>query len=508
MVLFSSAPRLAATPARPALSRREVLALWQLALGGIGLLLVMAVYLAVAYLPAYLPRPHMHLGRMGHWTVVASRFALGVGVAFAGYVAAWRAARRLRPTPGRLIAVFGVAALGSALLLPAYPLLSDDIFYSIFGGRIIAHYGQNPFLFPPMHFTTDPFLPYTGWKDLTMPYGPLWALLSGGVSKLAGDSLLVNVLAFKSVEVAAYLASAAMIGLLLRRLRPERMLAGIVLWAWNPLVLIESAGHGHNGGMMVALILLALVCVVYGRPAWALPVLALAATIKFAALALLPLTLVYVARHYASWPARLRALAPACLVTALIPVLLYAPFWVGSRTIGLVGESHYTYGSLTAIGRRLLRGHDSATELRILRVVTALLCLAVYPWLLYEASRGATRFLRACYVMMLLILLMWPFFMPWYVLWVTALAALRGTANAPRHVIVFSCAAALSYLGQYSLRDGYRLPIHDWSVASAVFVFGALFAAMAWPALCRAPVWLICRVNALRSAGATSAPGC
>src|SRR5689334_6878733 len=185
MVLFAPAPCQATAPSRPALPRREVAALWQLALGGIGLLLVLTVYLAIAFLPVYLPKPHMHLGRLGHWTVVTSGFALGVMVAFGGYIAAWRAARRLRTTPGRLTFVFGVAALGSALLLPGYPLLSDDIFYSIFGGRIIAHYGQNPFLHPPAHFASDPFLSYAGWKELTMPYGPLWALLSGGVSKLA-----------------------------------------------------------------------------------------------------------------------------------------------------------------------------------------------------------------------------------------------------------------------------------------------------------------------------------
>ena len=317
MDMLYPAPRLAAAPARPALPRREVLALWQLALGGVGVLLVLTVYLAVAYLPADLPRPHMHLGRLGHWTVVVSGFALGVGVAFGCYVAAWRAARRLRPTPGRLTFVLVLATLGSVVLLPAYPLLSDDIFYSIFCGRIIAHYGQNPFLQPPAHFAPNPFLRYTGWQESTMPYGPLWALLSGGLSKLAGDSLLVNVLAFKGLEAVAHLASAVLIALLLRRLRPERVLAGTVLWAWNPLVLIESAGHGHNDGVMVALILLALVCVVYRRPAWALPVLVLAATIKFAALVLLPLTVVYAARSYANWPARLRALAPACLVTVL-----------------------------------------------------------------------------------------------------------------------------------------------------------------------------------------------
>ena len=81
-------------------------------------------------------------------------------------------------------------------------------------------------------------------------------------------------------------------------------------------------------------------------------------------------------------------------------------------------------------------------------MVKTLLGLGAYLWLLYEAGQGAARFLRACYAMLLLTLLVWPFFMPWYVLWVTALAAIRGANNAPRHVIVFSCAATLSYLGQ------------------------------------------------------------
>ena len=40
--------------------------------------------------------------------------------------------------------------------------------------------------------------------------------------------------------------------MILRRFAPERALAGVLLLAWNPVVLVETIGHGHNDlAMMV-----------------------------------------------------------------------------------------------------------------------------------------------------------------------------------------------------------------------------------------------------------------
>ncbi len=42
-----------------------------------------------------------------------------------------------------------------------------------------------------------------------------------------------------------------LIAAILRRLAPDRLLAGVVLFLWNPVVLYETIGQGHNDVAML-----------------------------------------------------------------------------------------------------------------------------------------------------------------------------------------------------------------------------------------------------------------
>ena len=50
------------------------------------------------------------------------------------------------------------------MLLPGYPLLSNDIFKYVFDGRILAVYGENPFLRVPADYPDDRFYDLVYWK--------------------------------------------------------------------------------------------------------------------------------------------------------------------------------------------------------------------------------------------------------------------------------------------------------------------------------------------------------
>lgn len=465
--------------------RRHVAALL---VSGAGLLLVNLAYLAVAYLPRYYTTPKLHLNKIGSWPVVGAGFALALLVGFGSYITAWRAAMRLRATPGRVVLVCTVAGLAGLLLLLSYPLLSDDLFYSIFSGRILAYYGQNPFVMSPADFQGDPLLRYSGWQRLTTPYGPLWSLISGGLSWLAGDNVLVNIVAFKAVLLAAFLIATGVIAVLLYRLHPARVLPGLVLWAWNPLILLDTAGNGHNSVIMVALILLGCGFAIYARPTLALVALTLAVTAQYAAIVVLPLVAIYLVREHRDWRAKVRALLPGAFAVSVVTLALFAPFWAGWRALGFLSESRFYYGSPLAVARIVMRHFDILATSRdtLLRGGALLVYVMAYPWLLREASKGAAQLLRAAYAALLLVLCVWPFFMPWYVLWVVALAATLGVGGVPRQALVFSLMAAVSYLYQYSLRLITPRPVEFWSIASAITVFAPLLLLVGWSLLPRA----------------------
>ena len=112
----------------------------------------------------------------------------------------------------------------------------------------------------PADFANDPFLTLVFWRDVRSVYGPVWLLLSGALAALGqafGGSLALYVALFKLLGFAAHLTNAWLIWLILGCLAPERQLQGTLLYAWNPLCLLEFCASGHNDAVMLTLLLLA-----------------------------------------------------------------------------------------------------------------------------------------------------------------------------------------------------------------------------------------------------------
>ena len=442
---------------------------------GSGLLIIGLAYLWRASLPHYYRVPKLQPGNFGNWATVTFGFAAAIVCAFACYYAAWRIASQLAPTGRSIALVCGISALISGVLAFTYPLLSDDMFYGIVGGRTFGCYGQNPFSVPPSGFPKDPFLPYAGWKDLTMPYGPLWVLISGTVARISDRGLLATVLAFKALNVGAFLLTTGVLARLLVRRMPRTALAGLILWAWNPLVLVEVASSAHNDIVMVGLIVIACACVASRRFTLALVALALAIAAKYVAIILAPFFALYILRKHLTWRAGIRALVPGCLAAAATLLALYIPFWVGFQTLGPLGEAQHAYGSLVAAARYFLPHDDHATRDLALRGAAMGLYGICFIWLLRRTGRGLRDLYATSHAALLLLLLCWPFFMPWYTIWLVPLAALTGQRRMARQIIVITGAALATYLFQFTLRPAFRASTDFWSTVSAALVFGSLF---------------------------------
>ena len=268
------------------------------------------------------------------WKQIAAFLGLG-GLYWLG----WHAALRVRNRAAWTIVLSG-ALIFSGLLLFVYPIDAADLFDNILHGRIFGVYGANPFHEVAAQFRTDPFFRYTAWRHSVSAYGPLWEMLAGLMTRLAGNGLIANVMAFKLALGGMLAAGALLIALILRRVAPERTLAGVVLLVWNPVVLFETIGNGHNDIAMMVWVLLAAWCVL--KRHYTLAVLALigGALIKYIPLLLIPIVLALALRDLAGWRTRLRFAAVTSAAAIVLIAATYAPFWHGLETLSIERRAH------------------------------------------------------------------------------------------------------------------------------------------------------------------------
>lgn len=190
--------------------------------------------------------------------------------------------------------LLGLSLAFAIILFWSYPLFSQDIFDYLFQTREWTAYGANPFTHTPDQFSYDQLYKYIAWTKMPSTYGPLWMMLTAPLSFVAGSNLLANLVLFKGLMVAAYLGTVVLLYATLGKVQPRYQLAGTLIFAWNPLVLFEFAGSGHNDIVMLFFVMLAVWLLVNRRFSLSLLALTAASLIKIVPVFVLPFFLVYI----------------------------------------------------------------------------------------------------------------------------------------------------------------------------------------------------------------------
>ncbi len=263
---------------------------------------------------------------------------------------AFHAARR-HPAVFRLRSIIATSAAFHVTLALQPFTVSQDVFSYIMYGRIWTHYGRNPYTSIPHDFPFDPVYARLYWKSTASNYGPLWNWLAGGVTWLAGDELSVLVLAFRLLAIGASLACACLIWAILGRLSAEMRPAGTLLWAWNPLVLLETAIGAHNDVVMVLLLLAAIWLHLRKQLGLAFVALTLSALAKYVTAVLIPMYVLLLWRQEGS--RRWRRVASAGALSAALAAALYAPFFDGWSTFGFARFGTATVAHTNSPGESL-----------------------------------------------------------------------------------------------------------------------------------------------------------
>jgi hypothetical protein len=155
----------------------------------------------------------------------------------------------------------------------SYPFISHDLFNYMFDARILTVYHQNPYLFKALDFPHDEWLRFMHWTHRTYPYGPTFLPLTLIPSALSLGKLLLNLIFFKLAFFSLFAVSAIM----LYRINEKWG----VLYATNPLIIIEGLVNAHNDIVALSLAIIGYALIVQNKKVWGRIVLVISGGIKY-----------------------------------------------------------------------------------------------------------------------------------------------------------------------------------------------------------------------------------
>lgn len=391
------------------------------------------------------------IGQAGDLRASPERYLILHFAAFVAFLAAARGARALPAGKGGFLRIAAVAVVLRAVLLPASPTLSEDVYRYLWDGRVQLA-GINPYRFAP----DDPALASlrdAAWepinhKEIPTIYPPLQQGLFRAVAAVS-ETVLAFRIAFCALDL-------VLLAALWRILAAAGSRPGsLALYAWNPLVVVEVAGSGHNevlAGLFLALTLLALA---RGRPRLSAVGFGAAIAAKIWPLALAPALLRRLPLRRA-WP------AAALVAASFVPFAAAGPrLFAGLREYGerWQGNDFAFRGILAAVeaaaptemlkagiawlqarlgGTGRLDGLYYLTDPQHVARGIALALLGVVLLLLARRRDPAPR---AMLLAVLALLLLSPTVHPWYLLWAAPLLPLSPSLG----LLAWTALAPLSY---------------------------------------------------------------
>jgi hypothetical protein len=434
------------------------------------------------------------------------------GVAFAEYVGGilaitlcllfgLRQTRRLSPlAAGAPVLTCGVVAV--AFFGMMYPVNAIDIFIYASRSRLWSTYGQNPIAVKPAVFPNDAWTHFASeWGNSVSPYGPLWNWIAWPVTKISGANIDDALLGFKALACVSIVLGAVVIFAIAQTLRPGTGATAALLYLWNPLVLWEGAGNGHNDVIMLLPLLLAALLFVRRRFPMVVPLIVAAALIKYVALLLLPFAVIAIWRLDPSWSARLRNAIWSLVGSAAATAFALAPFFdldAIRASVKSQGNIVLTSPASLAVGK-LTHRYPNATIVHWAHLVGYSIlgagCLAIAIFTFFRPNRVFRSFFEVLFLY--LITAAWTV-RPWYGIWLVALAALLPAGWPTARALVWSLTMLSSYAmfiwGWYWWKVSY-FRIQNMTVAIMFIppVLVALFELLVW-------AWR--RLQAARSPGA------
>ncbi|MCY3770696.1 MAG: hypothetical protein OXG98_01540 [Gemmatimonadetes bacterium] len=315
--------------------------------------------------------------------------------------------------------ILAVAVFCRVILQFSPPTLSDDIHRYLWDAKM-QFQGVNPYVYAPeseeIAHLRDEFHLGINNKDVPTVYPPLMQAAFAVAAYLWYSPASMKLL-FTLCDVGVIVLTILM---LRRRSLPEER---VLIYAWNPLVLVEIAGSGHNDSLPVVLMLAALLAIDGHRPTRAVAWLSLSMLAKWFTVMLVP-----------AFYRRIRRIRPFWLLPVLL-LAFYLPYMdAGPRLFsGLL-----VYGDKWRFNDSVFSIFFFLTDsLNVSKVIVA----ALFAGLVAFCAFRITDPFRSAFILLGGYLLLTPTVQPWYLVWVIPFLCLYPN---PAWVLL-SGLAALSY---------------------------------------------------------------
>ncbi len=384
----------------------------------------------------------------GNYDVAHVFFYLSVSLLLLGWLGVGVHALGGRLSPAR---AWAVLALWGGPLFLGTPVFSRDVYSYIAQGQLVRH-GFNPYLVAPRALGPGPLLSSIAsvWRDTTSPYGPLYVALSHVASALSSNSLIEQVLVFRTMELIGVALLMVALPALAGHFGAD---GGVAIWlgVLSPLALFSAVSSAHNDTLMLGLMAVALLLGVRGARRWAIVLFSLAATIKLPALAGVVFLSAGALRGTTSRErARLivEAVAiPGLIITAVTELCGFGWTWLGPTALHIPTELRVLTTPMVSVGQLLASslhalglGVATSTAVTFTQHVGEVAAAVVMVLLVLHTR--ADNMARLFGVALMVIVIASPTVWPWYFLWgVTVLA----TTSAQRSLFL-ALVAALAML--------------------------------------------------------------
>ena len=366
-----------------------------------------------------------------------------------------------------------ILRIGSAFIMPS---LSDDVYRFIWDGQLIVA-GQNPLLSTPDNYlsalsTTSSNYIYLqhlhgliNHPQFYTCYPPLMQGVFTIAAFLGGGSILISSIIIKLIVAIADCLVVYFIAKILHKINADVKL--VVLYALNPLVIIEGAGNAHFEVMQVALIVMSIYYILKHKVFIAAVVWGLAIVTKLLPLLLLPLII------------RLLGFKKGIIFSSIavgVTILLFLPFLAtGSiegfaKSLNLYFQNFEFNASIYYLAREIgwwLKGYNYISFIGPFLMV---IFLSIYAVIFFR-KRSLSLHEFALYSLTTLSL--YYFFAttvhPWYMINLLPFALIANK----KYAFVWMGIAFLSYnaYGNLNFKENYYLVSLEYLVVIAAMVY-------------------------------------
>jgi len=301
------------------------------------------------------------------------------------------------------------------------PFTTTDIYYYMATGWMDANYNENPYYTTAKEVRLanpeDEILQKAGcWEERTVVYGPTWPLICKLLSFLSFGNITLGLYIYKLAAIAVHIVNT----ILVYKITGRKKFA--LLYGLNPLILFEMIANVHNDIYLIGFILLALYFLLKKKNILLTIVfMALAASIKYISVLLIPFLVLYYLRD--------KSIAKKilyCILYAVLFIIIFMlPYLIYMKDLSVFNVFNTMQSGYRESIRLILLTIQTNTGINVLKyggfVLTAIFMLVVIDALIYMfiKKKYTVQDIMRKYnnVILVFIFGMLSAIAPWYMSW-------------------------------------------------------------------------------------------